>query len=798
MKDASDFILPLEKTGFGEITLVGGKGAALGEMIRALGPRGVRVPGGFVITTRAYLRFLEAGQIKTEITRYLARISGNSSAVLRRNARAIRELILHTPLPADLIREINSAYRRMNPAGRTAVAVRSSAVAEDLPGASFAGQQDSFLNVRGITQLQDAVQKCFASLFTDRVLSYRKDQNIGARGFLMAVVVQRMVRSDKGSSGVLFTIDPETGCPSVAVLTATWGLGETLVQGRVTPDEFLLFKPGLVAKRNPIIARRMGEKHRKTVLAPKGVKEITTVARASGDFSVPDSVVLQLGEWGMWIEHYFSQKYGKTMPMDIEWAYDGTKNGVYIVQARPETVHAKRDPMLREEYHIRGKGVRVVSGIAVGRRIASGRAQLIKTPTSVFRFRRGSILVTGATNPDWEPIMKQASAIVTDVGGRTSHAAIISRELGIPCVVGTGSATRIITNREPLTVDCASESEGVVLHGFIPFERIEQRIEIASSEKCALMVNIGSPDEALKHHGLPVRGVGLGRLEFIIASSVRVHPRALLEITKLAQDPKARDTVQKIKELTRGYERNLPRYFVERLAEGIAKIGAAFSPHPVIIRCSDFKTNEYRNLLGGEFFEPQEENPMLGWRGAARYDHPQYRDAFALECAALKKVRDEFGMRHVIPMIPFCRTAEEGQKVVARMAQYGLDRKKDATLKIYMMCEVPSNVLDADAFLDIFDGMSIGSNDLTQLTLGIDRDSGYLGAIANENHPAVRVLIRMAIHACRRRGKYVGICGQAPSDYPEFAEFLVRQGIESISLNPDAVVDTLIRLQNFV
>ncbi|MFY9462631.1 MAG: phosphoenolpyruvate synthase, partial [Candidatus Sungiibacteriota bacterium] len=699
----------------------------------------------------------------------------SGTRALQKSGIAIRRLIMRSALPPALVQEIRAAYRALGTAKNRQpfVAVRSSATSEDLPDASFAGQMQSFLYIAGEDALINAIKNCMASLFTDRAISYRKDKGFASDGMAISVGVQRMVRSDTDVAGTLFTLDPETGFKNVVVIQASYGLGELLVQGRVIPDEYIVFKP-LLGARNilPIIGRTIGEKSKKAVYANGAVREAVIAPKDRIRPCLADAEIIQLAEWGVQIENYFSKQYGRHQPMDIEWARDGITGEMFIVQARPETIYASKNDAVHREYQLKKKGEVAVSGIAVGMRIGAGRAQVIKDAAAMTQFRKGSVLVARMTDPNWEPIMKSSAGIITDQGGRTSHAAIISRELGIPCIVGAKIATHVIRTGEDITIDCSNGTAGVAYRGILPYITRDVRIDAKKSIPTKLMLNIGSSDEAFRHHYLPAEGVGLGRLEFIISSGIGIHPRALIDFQQLKRDKKHTALVKKIDAMTRG-AKDKTKYYVDTLALGIAKIAAVFWPHPAIIRFSDFKTNEYRLLTGGELYEPQEENPMLGWRGASRYYDPAFAAAFMLECRAIKKVRDEMGFGNVVPMIPFCRTPEEGKKVIAAMAKNGLDRKKDKKLQIYMMCEIPSNVLQIDEFLDIFDGMSIGSNDLAQLTLGMDRDSSAISHIANENNDSVKALIRTAIRACRRRGKYIGICGQAPSDYPDFAEFLV-------------------------
>ena len=660
--------------------------------------------------------------------------------------------------------------------------MRSSATGEDLAAASFAGQQETFLNVVGEKAVLVAVQKVFASLFTDRAISYRKDKGFSHFGTL-AVGVQYMVRSDQGASGVMFTIDPETGFNKVVVINGSYGLGEMVAQGEVTPDEFVVFKP-MIEKRKGLLVKNLGAKKQKLVYNSRETKKIAVRTKDRKKLCLEDKEIIKLASWGMEIEKHFKK------PMDIEWAKDGMNGKLFIVQARAETVHVKRGNVYKE-YVLKEKKAPLLTGMGVGMKITSGKVRVIQSPKDMGKFQKGEILVTEITDPDWEPIMKLTKAVVTDKGGRTSHAAIVAREFGIPAIVGTSVATKKLKTGQYVTIDCSSGEEGRVYRGVLRFETREQTIDRIPEIKTKVMLNIGSPDEAFKNAYLPVHGVGLGRLEFIVNSYIAIHPNALIDYKKMKGKVK-----KAIDERTEGYK-DKKKYYIDKLAEGIAKIGAAFWPHEVIIRFSDFKTNEYRQLIGGDLYEGVEQNPMLGWRGASRYYDKRFAEAFGLECLAVKKVREEIGLENVTPMVPFCRTPEEGRKVIALMEKYGLSRKIDKKLRIYVMCEIPSNVLLADEFLNIFDGMSIGSNDLTQLVLGIDRDSDIGGSIGNENDSAVKQMIEIVIKKCLERKKYIGICGQAPSDYPEFTEFLVQLGIDSISLNPDAVIQSIMRIAEY-
>lgn len=766
-------ILWFEEINKKDVRLVGGKNASLGEMYSELSPMGINVPNGFAVTTAAFKAFLERNGLHKEIRKKLRELDAGDLKSLQQAGKEIRQLILEVDLPKTLENSILRAYAKL---GRKAsVAVRSSATTEDMAEASFAGQQETYLNVVGQQELLLAVKKAFASLFTDRAISYRKDKGFAGFGAL-SVGVQTMVRSDKGAAGVMFTIDPETGFDNVVVINGSYGLGEMVAQGEVTPDEFVVFKP-MLEKKKGIIEKTLGPKKQKLIYASSGTKKVSVSERDRNKLCLEDKEIAKLASWGMQIEQYFKK------PMDIEWAKDD-KGKLFVVQARPETVHANHKNIYKE-YSLQTDKIPVVVGMGVGMKIATGKIRVISSPKDMRNFQKGEVLVTQTTDPDWEPIMKGAAAVITDKGGRTSHAAIISRELGIAAIVGTGNATKKLKTGQTVTIDCSSGDEGRVYQGVLHFETYERKLDKVPQTKTKIMLNIGAPDEAFKNAHLPVQGVGLGRLEFIINSYIKIHPNALIEYKQLKGKVK-----KQVDELTIGYA-DKKQFYIDKMAEGIAKIAAAFWPHEVIIRFSDFKTNEYRQLIGGVLYEMEEQNPMLGWRGASRYYDPRFQEAFGLECAAIKKVREEMGLNNVIPMVPFCRTTEEGKKVVSFMEQHGLSRKADKDLRIYVMCEIPSNVLLADEFLDIFDGMSIGSNDLTQLVLGLDRDSGMGKTIGNENNAAVRHMVGEVINKCTARGKYVGICGQAPSDYPDFARFLVEQGIESMSLNPDVVIPTI-------
>ncbi|MEK7581822.1 MAG: phosphoenolpyruvate synthase [Patescibacteria group bacterium] len=788
---SNKLILWFKELAIEDISLVGGKNAALGEMLSKLTPLGINVPDGFAVTAHAYNYFIDSTGLRNKIEKLLEGLDTYNIENLKKRGLAVREAILSAELPDDLKEAVIESYNEMakiygkNPD----MAVRSSATAEDLPGASFAGQQETYLNVVGYDAILESVKKAFASLFTDRAISYREDKGFSHFDIALSVGVQKMVRSDLASSGVAFSIDTETGFDKVVIINGSYGLGEMVVQGKVIPDEFAIFKPTL-KNFKPIISKTLGKKYQKLVYSQNATQIENVPSEDLNRYCLTDEEILKLAIWTVQIEKYFSDKHNRYQPMDIEWAKDGKTGELFIVQARPETIHSLADKNVYKEYVLKEKSRCLAKGTAVGSKIATGKARVIKDTKDINQFQKGEILITEITDPDWEPIMKIASAIVTDKGGRTSHAAIVSRELGIPTIVGSGNGSEVLTTGLAVTIDCSSGGTGFVYEGELAFDVLEHRLDKIPTIKTKIMINIGAPDEVFQYHILPVSGVGLGRLEFIIASHIQIHPNVLINYEKIKSSGNYENIVSKVEELTVGYK-DKKQYYVDELAEGIAKISATFWPNPVIIRFSDFKTNEYRTLIGGELYEPEEENPMLGWRGASRYYHPDFKEAFGFECLAIKKVRDEFGLKNVIPMVPFCRTPEEGKSVVAIMKEYELDRDKDKELKIYIMCEIPSNIILADEFLDIFDGMSIGSNDLTQLTLGLDRDSNIVNKIANENNASVKILIEQIIKKTRMRGKYIGICGQAPSDFPDFTEFLVSKGIESISLNPDTIIKTL-------
>lgn len=776
------------EVGLEDVPLVGGKNASLGEMIRELSPLGVRVPEGFATTSEAYWYFLEHNGLKEAIAQELEGLDVENPTALQRASRRLRNLILKGEYPQDLREEILEAYRRLSEeAGEEEipVAVRSSATAEDLPTASFAGQQESFLYVQGEEDLLLHVKRAMASLFTARAISYRAHMGFDHLKVALSVGVQRMVRADDAASGVIFTLDPDTGHRGFVYLTAIYGLGENIVQGRVIPDGYYVHKETFREGFRAVVYRRLGAKELTLAFDPREgrLKNRPTPLYLRNRFALRDEEVLLLADWALKIEDHYSKKRGSPTPMDIEWAKDGPTGELFVLQARPETVHSQKTPVLRV-FRLLKRGEVLAEGLAVGEAIAVGRARVLKDPKEMDRFQEGEVLVTETTNPDWEPIMKKAAAIVTERGGRTSHAAIVARELGVPAVVGAVGATRSVPEGEEVTVSCAEGERGVVYRGRLPFEVEEIRPETLPRTRTRILVNVGTPEEALRTSLLPTDGVGLLRMEFVFASHVRVHPLALTRFETLPKEVR-----RQVEEVTEAYP-DKRAYFVERLSEGIGLIAAAFYPRPVLLRFSDFKTNEYARLLGGHLFEPKEENPMLGWRGASRYYHPDYKEGFLLEVQAVRKVREAMGLKNLMVMVPFCRTPEEGARVLEVMAEGGLKRGEEG-LEVYVMAEIPSNVLEAEAFAELFDGFSIGSNDLTQLALGLDRDSERVAHLFDERRETVKRLAAMLIEKAHAKGKKVGICGQAPSDYPEFAAFLVERGIDSLSLNPDALLRTV-------
>lgn len=791
------FIKLFEEIGIKDIPTVGGKNASLGEMIQNLSSKGVLIPSGFAITAEAYWHHIRSNNIEEKIKSLLAGVNKNNLEKLADVGHEIRSLIRSAPLPADLAEEISSSYKKLEAryGSMCDVAVRSSATAEDLPEASFAGQQETFLNIRGEAEILKVCPDTFASLFTNRAISYRIDHNFDHMSVGLSIGVQKMVKSGNASSGVVFTLDTESGFKDVIFITSSYGLGENIVKGSVNPDEFYVHKSTLKAGFKPLLKKRLGSKRVKMVYSEDSkntTRNIATKEYEQKVFSLSDNEIIDLAKQCLIIEDYYSGLKNLWCPMDIEWAKDSQDGKVYIVQARPETVHSQRVAQLFfEEYvftKLPNKSNLIATGKSIGRKIAVGKARIVESAAKMHQIEPGEILVTEMTDPDWEPIMKIAGGIITNRGGRTCHAAIVSRELGIPAVVGTSDATLKIKNGQMITLDCSSGEVGAVYDGAFTFDI--KKIEMSALKKTPvdIMMNVGNPDEAFNFASLPNSGVGLARLEFIINNSIKIHPMALVkpEMVTDFEDNK------KIKELTQGYG-DKKQFFVDKLAQEAGTIAAAFYPKPVIIRMSDFKSNEYGRLIGGQFFEPEEENPMIGFRGASRYYHPKYQEAFALECAAMKKIIEEMGLVNIKLMIPFVRTVQEGKLVIQEMAKHGLEQGKSG-LEIYMMCEIPSNVLLIDQFSKLFDGFSIGSNDLTQTILAVDRDSELVASIFDERNEAVKIMLEAAIKGAQRNGKKIGICGQAPSDYPEIAEFLINLKIDSISLNPDAIIKEYVLL----
>jgi len=776
-----------------DIPLVGGKNASLGEMVRELAGKGVKVPDGFAITAEAFRHFIREARLDDFMRTTMADLNTHDMANLSQRGHAVRQAIRNATLPEELQRLIGEAYAQLQ--GGSAfpldVAVRSSATAEDLPDASFAGQQETYLNVQGIAALLETCKRCFASLFTDRAISYRVDKGFDHFKIALSIGVQRMVRSDLACSGVMFTIDTESGFRDAVLISAAYGLGENVVQGSVTPDEYTVFKTTLKTGHRPILQKTVGSKEFKLVYDTGGGKMVKNVPVAPADrakLALTDDEVLELARWGCIVEDHYSAKRGQPAPMDLEWAKDGNTGELFIVQARPETVQSRKNPDVLETYQLGQRSAVLASGRSVGEKIATGRVRVIQSAQHIGQFQQGEVLVTDKTDPDWQPIMKKAAAIITNRGGRTCHAAIVSRELGVPAIVGTEHGTDALKDGQMVTVSCAEGDAGFVYEGALPFDVTRTDLKALGHPRTRVMLNLANPEEAFSLSFIPNDGVGLARMEFIITTSIKIHPLALTGFDQLA-DAAAKAEIER---MTAGYA-DKPQFFVDKLAQGVAMLAAAFYPKDVILRLSDFKTNEYGNLIGGRAFEPHEENPMLGFRGASRYYHPRYQAGFALECRAVKKVREEMGLTNLKVMIPFCRTVEEGRRVQEEMAKHGLKRGENG-LEIYVMCEIPGNVILADEFADIFDGFSIGSNDLTQLILGVDRDSEIVAPIFDERNAAVKKMIAQVIATCRARGRKIGICGQAPSDYPEFAQFLVEQGIDSISLNPDSVLKTTLAI----
>ncbi|MCD4788052.1 MAG: phosphoenolpyruvate synthase [Desulfobacterales bacterium] len=802
MADKHDkaFILWFDEISIGDVALVGGKNASLGEMYQKLTSKGVAVPNGFAITSYAYRHLIKTAGIENDVLDAMAGLDTHDMKNLQERGEKVRGIIKNAEFPDDLRHAIIEAYKKMEEeyASNVDVAVRSSATAEDLPDASFAGQQETFLNIRGVDALIENCRKCFASLFTNRAISYRHDKGFGQFDVYLSIAVQKMVRSDAASSGVIFSIDTESGFEDAVFITGSWGLGENVVLGVVNPDEYYVFKPTLKEGKRPIVSKRVGSKELKMIYSSdphdgKTVKNIDTTPEERGNYILSDDEIIQLAKWACIIEDHYQK------PMDIEWAKDGDGVNVgtgelYIVQARPETVHSQSSSKrVLETYVLKEKGKVVASGQAVGSMIGQGVAHIIEDSAHIHEFKKGEVLITDMTDPDWEPIMKIASAIVANRGGRTCHAAIISRELGIPCIVGTVNGSEVIKNGSEVTVSCAEGETGNIYEGLLKFVIDRLDLDTLPPTKTAIMMNVGIPERAFTECQIPNEGVGLAREEFIINSHIGIHPLALYYFddlkAKAKSDEKIAEIVKEIEALTTAYPDDKKQFFIDKLAEGVGRIGAGFYPKDVIVRLSDFKSNEYANLVGGTLYEPHESNPMIGWRGASRYYDEKYKPAFELECKALLKARNDMGLTNIKLMVPFCRTPEEGRKVIEVLKEFGLVQGENE-LEVYVMCEIPSNVISAEAFSDVFDGFSIGSNDLTQLTLGLDRDSDLVAHIFDERNQAVKDMVRMVIDVAKRRGKKIGICGQAPSDFPEFATFLVECGIDSMSLIPDTVIKT--------
>ncbi|MCF8063076.1 MAG: phosphoenolpyruvate synthase [Deltaproteobacteria bacterium] len=804
---SKNFVLWFREIGIADVPMVGGKNASLGEMFQKLEGAGINVPNGFAITAYAYRYFLKYAGIEEEIKKTLKDLDTSDMSNLMRKGREVRDIIRHAEFPPDLTQAIYKAYDQLaKEFGREGlddldVAIRSSATAEDLPDASFAGQQDTYLNIRGRLRVLDACRKCFASLFTNRAISYRHDKGFDQFDVALSIAVQKMVRSDSACSGVIFSIDTETGFKDAVFITGAYGLGENVVQGIVNPDEFYVFKPTLREGKRAIISRKAGDRDIKMVYSMEDdatVKNVATTLTERHRYVLEDDEILQLAEWACLIEDHYSDEADHFKPMDIEWAKDGDGETVgtgklFIVQARPETIHSRKEEGSHyESYHLREDGEILTTGTAVGTKVGQGVVNVIETTAEIGRFERGQVLVTNMTDPDWEPIMKIAAAIVTNKGGRTCHAAIVSRELGIPCVIGTGNADEVVKLGQEVTVSCCEGETGYVYDGLLKYEVETIDLEELPETRTKIMMNVGIPEKAFSQAMIPNDGVGLAREEFIINSHIGIHPLALLDYDDLKKrakdDQRIAGVMYKIDEITSVYE-NKTNFFVDKLAEGVSRIAAGYYPNDVIVRLSDFKSNEYENLLGGYLYEPKESNPMIGWRGASRYYDVKYKRAFELECLALRKARSEVGLTNIKVMVPFCRTPEEGRRVIEVMNEFGLVQGEE-DLEIYVMCEIPSNVICADEFAEIFDGFSIGSNDLTQLALGLDRDSSLVSHIYNERSTAVKRLVKQVIDVAKEKGRKIGICGQAPSDFPDFAEFLVECGIDSMSLIPDTVIKT--------
>ncbi len=800
MEEHKPWIYDLSEVSLDMISIVGGKNASLGEMIQNLGSRGINVPGGFAITVHAFDTYMKFNNLEERIDQLLAELDPRDIVQLRKTGSQIRRMMADGRFPEELEEEISQRYRELSEKHgneATDVAVRSSATAEDLPDASFAGQQETFLNIRGCTALMTAVKSCFASLFTDRAISYRTERGFVHGEVQLSVAVQKMVRADLGSSGVAFSIDTESGFKDAVLINGAYGLGELIVQGEISPDEFIVFKPALAKGKSPIIEKKMGRKHHKMVYGTtvtEFVKRVPVNEKLQHKFCLNEEQIIQLAKWVVEIEQYYTELRGTWTPMDVEWALDGLNHQLYIVQARPETIHSQLAEGKVVEYHMKetpGEDKLIVTGIAVGDKIGAGKVRKLFTldgrdgSVDEADFQPGEVLVTEMTDPDWEPIMKKASAIVTDKGGRTCHAAIVAREMGIPAIVGVGDASHVLADGQEITVSCAEGEVGKVYEGIIAFEEQETLLDELPKTKTPIMMNVASPELAFKFAKIPNAGVGLAREEFVINNYIKVHPLALLRHRQLND----KVLTEQIEDIIRGFE-NEEEFFIKKLSYGVGRIAAAFYPNDVIVRFSDFKSNEYYNMLGGSYFEPHEENPMIGWRGASRYYSDEYKEAFGMECRAIKKVRDEMGLDNVVVMIPFCRTPEEMQRVLDTMAEFGLVRGENG-LRVFLMAELPSNIMMAEEFAEHIDGFSIGSNDLTQLTLGLDRDSSLVAHLYDERNPAVKRMISKLLKTAREKGVKVGICGQGPSDYPDFAEFLVSEGINTISVTPDSMLKTL-------
>lgn len=795
---SNKLILKLNEAGINDVELVGGKNASLGEMIQNLSSLGIAIPDGFIVTVKAYHEFIAYNKLDQIIPQIISAMDGDNIESLSRTGDEIRTLIEKGSFPENLSKEINQAYQNLSDQYgqfNVDVAVRSSATAEDLPDASFAGQQETFLNICGQEALLNAVRKCFASLFTDRAISYRENIHFDHFRIGLSVCIQKMVRSDLASSGVAFSLDTESGFKDAVIINASYGLGELIVQGAVSPDEFIVFKPTLKTGHKSIIEKKLGRKDKKMVYGKTKEERVKTIDINPTDqnrFCISDEIALRLSEWVLLIETHYSNLKGSWCPMDVEWAVDGISGELFIVQARPETVHSLKESGKITEYIINDKNREekiILKGIAVGDKIAGGKVHIIKDLKAgqihLIDFTKGDILVTDMTDPDWEPIMKHAAAIITNKGGRTCHAAIVAREMGVPAIVGCQNATQLLNNDQVITASCAEGDKGIIYEGLIPFEKHEFDIRDLPETNTPVLLNVASPEMAFHHSGLPCKGIGLAREEFIINNYIKAHPLALMRHEKL-NDPELSNEINK---LTAGFEDG-EDYFIRKLSYGIARIGAAFYPNKVIVRFSDFKSNEYMNLLGGKYFEPEEENPMIGWRGASRYYSAEYKEAFGMECKAIKKVREEMGLRNIVVMVPFCRTPKELDQVYHTMAEYGLKRGENG-LEVYLMAELPSNIILAEQFAKRIDGFSIGSNDLTQLVLGLDRDSSLVAHIYDERNEAVKAMISSLIRIAKSEGVKVGICGQGPSDFPDFAKFLVSQGIDTLSVTPDSFLKTV-------